>query len=221
MRFHLARMLAREAGHARRAATSRNSTRCASRPDGSAPPGASSVPSFRPGRTRRYRNGPARDRRAARGRPRPRRAASRRPTTTGRTCRSPNSVRSSRCSTDWRTHRDDARVLLVRELDSDGYRRWVDDYRDFVRTEGAAVLPVAADPAAPRPRHGARRASGPPTSRSAATSRSCAGPTSRRSTSCASPASGCATRSSSCARRSATTRRRSSRGSRRSRTTSG
>ncbi len=43
---------------------------------------------------------------------------------------------------DWRTHRDDARVLLVRELDSDGYRRWVDDYRDFVQTEGAAVRPV-------------------------------------------------------------------------------
>ena len=30
----------------------------------------------------------------------------------------------------------------IRELDSDGYRRWVDDYRDFVRTEGAAVMPV-------------------------------------------------------------------------------
>ena len=43
---------------------------------------------------------------------------------------------------DWREHRDDARVLLVRELDSDAYRRWVDDYRDFVRTEGAGVLPV-------------------------------------------------------------------------------
>ena len=25
-------------------------------------------------------------------------------------------------------HRDDARVLLIRELDSDGYRRWLDDY---------------------------------------------------------------------------------------------
>jgi len=45
---------------------------------------------------------------------------------------------------DWRTHRDDARVLLIRELDSDDYRRWLDDYRDFVRTEGAAVLPVGA-----------------------------------------------------------------------------
>ena len=42
----------------------------------------------------------------------------------------------------WRQHRDDARILLVRELDSEGYRRWVDDYRDFVRTEGASVRPV-------------------------------------------------------------------------------
>ncbi len=44
----------------------------------------------------------------------------------------------------WRIHRDDARVLLVRELDSPGYRRFIDDYVDFVRTEGAAVAPVAA-----------------------------------------------------------------------------
>jgi CHAD domain-containing protein len=43
---------------------------------------------------------------------------------------------------DWRTRRADAHVLLVRELDSDGYRRWVDDYRDFVRTEGSGVRPV-------------------------------------------------------------------------------
>jgi CHAD domain-containing protein len=42
----------------------------------------------------------------------------------------------------WRQHRDDARVLLLRELDSAGFRRWLDDYIDFVRTEGAAVLPV-------------------------------------------------------------------------------
>ena len=109
---------------------------------------------------------------------------------------------------DWRTHRDDARVLLIRELDSDGYRRWLDDYRDFVRTEGALVLPGRADAApsgsATRRRHG----SGRPTSRSAATSPSCAGRTSRRSTSCGSPASGCATRWSSSARPSATIRRR-------------
>ena len=43
---------------------------------------------------------------------------------------------------DWRAHRDDARVLLTRELDSEGYQRWVEDYREFVRTDGAAVLPV-------------------------------------------------------------------------------
>jgi CHAD domain-containing protein/adenylate cyclase class IV len=44
----------------------------------------------------------------------------------------------------WRQHRDDARVLLIRELDSPGYARFVDDYVDFVRTEGAAVSPVGA-----------------------------------------------------------------------------
>jgi CHAD domain-containing protein len=44
----------------------------------------------------------------------------------------------------WRAHRDDARRLLIRELDSDGYRRWLDDYGEFVRHEGMAVVPVAA-----------------------------------------------------------------------------
>jgi CHAD domain-containing protein len=43
----------------------------------------------------------------------------------------------------WRVHRDDARALLVRELDSDGYRRWLDDYAEFVRHEGLAARPVA------------------------------------------------------------------------------
>jgi CHAD domain-containing protein len=43
----------------------------------------------------------------------------------------------------WRLHRDDARKLLLRELDSEGYRRWIDDYSEFVRHEGLAVLPVA------------------------------------------------------------------------------
>ena len=66
-----------------------------------------------------------------------------------------------------------------------------------------------------------RRASGRRMKASARTSPSCAGPTSRRCTSCGSPGSGCATRSSSCARRSALTRRRSSRRSSRSRITSG
>ncbi len=44
----------------------------------------------------------------------------------------------------WRQHRDDARVLLLRELDSGGFRRWLDDYIDFVRTEGAGVRQVGA-----------------------------------------------------------------------------
>ena len=73
-------------------------------------------------------------------------SCSRQPTPTGPTCRSPSSARSSRCSTDWRDHRDDARVLLIRELDSDGYRRWVDDYRDFVRTEGVGARAGRARP---------------------------------------------------------------------------
>ena len=42
----------------------------------------------------------------------------------------------------WRLHRDDARVLLMRELDSDGYRRWLDDYAEFVRHEGLAARAV-------------------------------------------------------------------------------
>ena len=62
----------------------------------------------------------------------------------------------------WRGHRDDARVLLLRELDSDRYRRWLDDYLDFVRTEGLPSTRSARPPrigsATPR-----RRGSGRPT----------------------------------------------------------
>jgi CHAD domain-containing protein len=47
----------------------------------------------------------------------------------------------------WRDHRDHARTLLIRDLDGDRYRRWLDDYVDFVRTEGAAVRAVV--PTAP------------------------------------------------------------------------
>jgi triphosphatase len=140
LRFHLARMLAREAGtregkdneelHAMRVATRRQ--RAAWRVFGDA---------FRRGRTKRYRSGL-------------REIASRlgavrdldvlldaadlyRADLPKVEQRSLEPLLAS-----WRQHRDDARVLLMRELDSDGYQRWVDDYRDFVRTEGAAVLPV-------------------------------------------------------------------------------
>jgi CHAD domain-containing protein len=140
MRFHLARMITREAGvragndledvHAMRVATRRQ--RAAWRVFGA---------SFRAGRTRRYRTG-LRDVAARLGAVRDLDVL----------LEAADAYRSDLPSTeqramepllaDWRTHRDDARVLLVRELDSDGYRRWLDDYRDFVRTEGALVLPV-------------------------------------------------------------------------------
>ena len=141
MRFHLARMLAREAGtregkdpeelHAMRVATRRQ--RAAWRVFGA---------SFRPGRTKRYRRGL-------------REIASRLGAVrdldvlldAADAYRADMPVSEQRALepllTDWRQHRDDARVLLIRELDSDGYRRWVDDYRDFVRTEGVALMPVA------------------------------------------------------------------------------
>ncbi|MEX1169666.1 MAG: CHAD domain-containing protein [Chloroflexota bacterium] len=140
MRFHLARMIVREAGvrsghdledvHAMRVATRRQ--RAAWRVFGGA---------FRPGRTRRYRNG-LRDVAARLGAVRDLDVL----LEAADAYRADLPVTEQRALepllADWRTHRDDARVLLVRELDSDGYRRWLDDYRDFVRTEGAMVLPV-------------------------------------------------------------------------------
>jgi CHAD domain-containing protein len=140
MRFHLARMIAREAGvrsghdledvHAMRVATRRQ--RAAWRVFGAA---------FRPGRTRRYRTG-LRDVAGRLGAVRDLDVL----LEAADAYRADLPVTEQRAMepllADWRTHRDDARVLLVRELDSDGYRRWLDDYRDFVRTEGAMVLPV-------------------------------------------------------------------------------
>ena len=49
----------------------------------------------------------------------------------------------------WGGHRDDARPAL-RDLSSDRYRRWLDDYLDFVRTEGLHVR----SPCSPPPRTG-------------------------------------------------------------------
>lgn len=140
MRFHLARMIAREAGvrsghgledvHAMRVATRRQ--RAAWRVFGEA---------FRPGRTKRYRNG-LRDVAARLGAVRDLDVL----LEAADAYRADMPVTEQRAIEpllgSWRTHRDDARVLLVRELDSDDYKRWLDDYRDFVRTEGALVLPV-------------------------------------------------------------------------------
>jgi CHAD domain-containing protein len=44
----------------------------------------------------------------------------------------------------WRTFRDDARLLLVRELDSDAHARFVESFRVFVQTEGEGAVPVDA-----------------------------------------------------------------------------
>jgi CHAD domain-containing protein len=140
MKFHLARMLAREAGtregfdpeelHAMRVATRRQ--RAAWRVFGG---------SFRPRRTKRYRNG-LREIAGRLGAVRDLDVL----LDAADAYRADLPVSEQRALepllTDWREHRDDARVLLIRELDSDGYRRWVDDYRDFVRTEGVAVMPV-------------------------------------------------------------------------------
>ncbi len=43
----------------------------------------------------------------------------------------------------WHRSRDDAREALVRELDSDGYVRFVEEFRVFVQTEGAAAVGVS------------------------------------------------------------------------------
>jgi CHAD domain-containing protein len=140
LRFHLARMLAREAGartgdvpedvHGMRVATRRQ--RAAWRIFGDA---------FRPGRTRSYRT-------------RLRQVASRLGAVRDLDVllEAVDAYRADLPVTEqralepllagWRAHRDDARALLVRELDSDGYRRWADDYSEFVRHEGVAVRPV-------------------------------------------------------------------------------
>lgn len=41
----------------------------------------------------------------------------------------------------WRRQRDEARELLLHELDSDAYRRWLDAYREFTLHEGLAAAP--------------------------------------------------------------------------------
>ena len=140
MKFHLARMLAREAGtrlgndpedvHAMRVATRRQ--RAAWRVFGA---------SFRAGRTKRYRNG-LREIAARLGAVRDLDVLLEAADLYRADLPIPEQRAIEPLLNEWRQHRDDARVLLIRELDSDNYRRWVDDYRDFVRTEGAMVVPV-------------------------------------------------------------------------------
>lgn len=140
LRFHLARMIAREPGtregsdleelHAMRVATRRQ--RAAWRVFGDA---------FRGGRTKRHRErlrevaarlGAVRDLDVLLEAADAYRAEL--PTTEQRALEPLLAA--------WRVHREDARRLLVRELDSDGYRRWLDDYAEFVRHEGVAARAV-------------------------------------------------------------------------------
>ncbi len=142
LRFHLARMLAREAGtregadpeelHGMRVATRRQ--RAAWRVFGDA---------FRPGRTKAHRK-------------RLREVASRLGAVRDLDVLldAADAYRADLPASEqralepllrgWRDHRDDARGLLIRELDSDGYRSWIEDYSEFVRHEGLAAVAVAA-----------------------------------------------------------------------------
>ncbi|HUQ78962.1 MAG TPA: CHAD domain-containing protein [Patescibacteria group bacterium] len=143
LRFHLARMIAREAGtrsgeqiedlHAMRVATRRQ--RAAWRVFGEA---------FRPARTKSHRSR-LRDVAARLGAVRDLDVL----LEAADAYRADLAIGEQRALEPllaaWRTHREDARNLLVRELDSDGYRRWLDDYAEFVRHDGLgarAVIPT-------------------------------------------------------------------------------
>ncbi|HSL77267.1 MAG TPA: CHAD domain-containing protein, partial [Candidatus Limnocylindrales bacterium] len=141
MRFHLARMLDREPGvrtgddiediHKMRVATRRQ--RAAWRVFGEA---------YRKGRTKAYRNG-LRDIARRLGAVRDLDVL-----LEGIDAyRADQSVTEQRALepliASLRRHRDDARVLLLRDLDAPAYGRFVDDYVDFVRTEGIGAKAVA------------------------------------------------------------------------------
>ncbi|HEY4754280.1 MAG TPA: CHAD domain-containing protein, partial [Candidatus Limnocylindrales bacterium] len=140
LRFHLARMLAREAGtreghdpedlHAMRVATRRQ--RAAWRVFGE---------SFEPSRTRRHRVrlrevaadlGAVRDLDVL--------------IEAGEAYRSRQSAKEAAALeplfTSWRTRRDAARVLLIHELDAKRHAKWVEEYAAFVQAEGAGSRPV-------------------------------------------------------------------------------
>ena len=74
----------------------------------------------------------ARRRPQAGRRPRHRRARDRAWRSTARPCRPRSGSALEPLLDDWRAQREAGRVVLMRELDSDGYRRFVDDYRAFV-----------------------------------------------------------------------------------------
>ncbi len=140
LRFHLARMLAREAGtregreaeelHAMRVATRRQ--RAAWRVFGTA------FDERRTGRHRRRLREVAADLGAVRDLDVLIEA--------GEAYRGRQSAKESSglepLLASWRVRRDAARVLLVHELDSKRYAKWVEEYAAFVQAEGAGTRPV-------------------------------------------------------------------------------
>jgi inorganic triphosphatase YgiF len=145
LRFHFARMLAREEGtrlganseelHGMRVATRR--MRAAFRVFGEA---------YRPGRTRRYRRD-LRDTARRLGAVRDLDVLIEGLEAYGAGQSAAEAAALEPLVAAWRQQREEARVLLGRTLDSAGYRRFVDGFLEFVRTEGMAVRPVA--PTAP------------------------------------------------------------------------
>ncbi len=140
LRYHLARMIAREPGtragkdseelHAMRVATRRQ--RAAWRVFGEA---------FDPGRTARHRRRlreVARDLGAVRDLDVLIEAAEAYRDQQSAT----EAAAFDRLVQSWRTTRETARAVLIRELDSNGYRRWLETYVLFVQAEGNGVLSV-------------------------------------------------------------------------------
>ena len=148
IRFHLARMIAREAGTREGATTRRSSTGCACRPAGCEPPGASSATAS--GRIGRRSSGK-----------RLRVVAARLGTVRdldvlieateafgGDPAGRSSATASSHSSPAWREQRDAGRRLLINELDSGGYQHGSSRTTATSRvTPGAAVRPV--DPTSP------------------------------------------------------------------------
>ena len=68
--------------------------------------------------------------------------SSRRARTTRRSSQSADRPAFEPLLAKWRAQRDAARVVLIKELDSERYQRWVDEYIAFVQAEGIGVRSV-------------------------------------------------------------------------------
>jgi CHAD domain-containing protein len=140
LRFHLARMLAREAGtrdgndpeelHGMRVATRR--MRAAWRVFGEA---------YRPAKTRPYRRR-LRELAGLLGAVRDLDVLIEATEAYAQAIGSPDLVGLEPLLAAWRGDRDSARERLIVELDSKGHRRFVDEYVDFVSSPGRDVLPL-------------------------------------------------------------------------------